>query len=150
MCVHDFFFSLIDAPFSHVLFFHVHLPFCFNIFFSKVTKVLSIVNLIAPPFQKVCGNCHIVDVIISPTGSVNRNVCCSKSMIQKSGFLHGSIATNDELVLLTIEGKWLEAIMHMTAFEFLDLLCPKQIQLFILIRIHGKFRLSPTFALVGF
>ncbi len=71
-------------------------------------------------------------------------------MIQKSGFLHGSIATNDELVLLTIEGKWLEAIMHMTASKFLDLLCPKQIQLFILIRIHGKFRLSPTFALVGF
>jgi len=53
-------------------------------------------------------------------------------------------------VLLTIEGIWLEAIMHMMASEFLDLLCPKQIQLFILIRIHGKFQLSPTFALLGF
>jgi hypothetical protein len=70
-------------------------------------------------------------------------------MIQKLGFLRGSIATNDEHVLLPIEGEWLEAIMHMTKSKFLDLLCPKQIQL-ILIRIHGKFWLSPTFSPVGF
>jgi hypothetical protein len=58
-----------------------------------------------PPFQKVCENCHIVDVIISPMGSVHCNVHHSKSTIQKLGFLRGSIATNDEHVLLIIEGK---------------------------------------------
>ncbi len=57
---------------------------------------------------------------------------------------------NDEHVLLTIEGKWLEAIVHMTKFEFLDLPRLKQVQLLISIHIHGKFRLSTTYALVGF
>ncbi len=61
-----------------------------------------------------------------------------KSIVQKLGFLRGSIVTNDELVLLTIEGKWLEAIVPMKKFEFLDLLHPKQVQFFISIRIHGK------------
>ncbi len=56
---------------------------------------------------------------------------------QQLGFLCGSIATNDEHVLLTIEGKWLEAIMHMTKFEFLYLNHPKQVQLFISIHIHS-------------
>ncbi len=53
-------------------------------------------------------------------------------------------------MLLTIEAKWLETIMHMTKSEFLDLPCPKQVQLLISIHIHGKFRLSTTFAFVGF
>jgi hypothetical protein len=57
------------------------------------------------PFQKVCANCHVIDVITSPMGSVHCNVCHSKSTVKKLGFLHGSIATNDEHVLLTIEGK---------------------------------------------
>jgi hypothetical protein len=48
-------------------------------------------------------------------------------MVQKLGFLRGSIVTNDEHVLLTIESKWFEAIMHMTKFEFLDLFHPKQV-----------------------
>jgi hypothetical protein len=38
----------------------------------------------------------------------------------------------------------------MTEFEFLVLLHSKQVQLFISIRIHGKFQLSITFALVNF
>jgi hypothetical protein len=46
-----------------------------------------------------------MDVIISTTSSVYWNVYCLKSMIQKSGFLCGSVATSDELVLFTIEGK---------------------------------------------
>ncbi len=46
-------------------------------------------------------------------------------MIQKLSFFRGSIATNDEFVLLTIEGKWLEAIVHMTESKFLDIPCPK-------------------------
>ncbi len=71
-------------------------------------------------------------------------------MVQKVGFLCGSIVTNDEHVLLTIEGKWLETIVHMTKLEFLDLPHPKQVQLFISICIHIKFRLSTTSTLVGF
>ncbi len=38
----------------------------------------------------------------------------------------------------------------MIEFEFLDLSRPKQVKLFISIRIYGKFCLSTTFALVGF
>jgi hypothetical protein len=58
---------------------------------------------------------------------VHCNACCSKSMVKKLSFFCGSIATNAELVLLTIEGKWFEAIVHMTKSEFLDLFHPKQI-----------------------
>jgi hypothetical protein len=70
MCVHDFLSFLINAPFSHLPFvhIHIHLPFCFNIFFFQVTEVLCMASLVAPPFQKVCENFHIVDVIISPMG----------------------------------------------------------------------------------
>jgi hypothetical protein len=71
-------------------------------------------------------------------GSVYYNAC-SKSTIQKLNFLHGSIAINDELVLLIIEGKWLEVIVYLTKSKFLDLPHPKQIQLLILIHIHDKF-----------
>ncbi len=35
-------------------------------------------------------------------------------------FLHASIITNDGPMLLIIEGKWLETILHMTKFEFLN------------------------------
>jgi hypothetical protein len=76
--------------------------------------MLSIPNLVMLPFQKVCRNCHVVDVAISPTGGVYCNAYHSKSMVQKLSFLRGSITTNDELVLLIIEGKWFEAIVHMT------------------------------------
>jgi hypothetical protein len=60
-------------------------------------------------------------------------------MVQKLSFFHDSIATNDEHVLLTIKGKWFEAIVHMIEFEFLELPCPKQVQLAISICIQGKF-----------
>jgi hypothetical protein len=94
-------------------------------------------------------NCHVTNVIISPAGGVHCNVYHSKSMVQKFGFFRGSIATNDELVLLTIEGKWLE-VMHMIESKFLDLPHLKQGQLFISICIHGKFQFSPIFTFVGF
>jgi len=110
---------------------------------------VSVVNPVALPFQKVCENCHIVGAIIFPIGNVHCNACCSKSTIHKSSFLHGSITTNDECILLTIKGKWLETIMHETESELLDLFHAKQVQLLISIRIHGKFQLSPTFALIG-
>jgi hypothetical protein len=56
----------------------------------------------------------------------------------------GSIATNDELVQL------FQVTTHMEKSKFLDLPCPKQVQLLISICIHGKFCLSTTFGLVGF
>jgi hypothetical protein len=67
-------------------------------------------------------------------------ICHSKSIVQKLNFFCGSITTNDELMLLTIEGKWFEAIVHMmTKSKFLYLFHPKQVQLFISIDIHGKY-----------
>jgi hypothetical protein len=87
--------------------------------------VLSIANLITPPFQKIGGNYHVVDVIICLISDVHYNVCRSKSKVHKSGFFQGSIATNDGHILLTTEGKWLEAVVHMIEFEILNLFHPK-------------------------
>jgi hypothetical protein len=84
----------------------------------------------------ICPTSKLPNVIIFPMGGVHYNVCHSKSMVQKLSFLCGSIATNDKPVLLTIEGKWFETIVHMTKFEFLDLPRPKQVQLFISIVYH--------------
>jgi hypothetical protein len=85
--------------FSHFpyVYIHLHLPFFFEniIFFFQGAKVLFIASLIMPPFQKACGNCHVGDVIISPTGGVHCNACHSKSMVQKLGFLSGSIIINN-------------------------------------------------------
>jgi hypothetical protein len=67
--------------------------------------------------KKVYGNCHVTDVIICSMGDVHYNVCCSKSKAHKLGFLWGSIATNDEPILFTIEGKWLEIIVHITSLN---------------------------------
>jgi hypothetical protein len=50
---------------------------------------------------------------------------------------------------LTKKGKWLEAIVHMTESEFLDLLRLKQVQLLILTHIHGKICLLTTSTFVG-
>jgi hypothetical protein len=69
-------------------------------------EVLSIISPIAHSIQKICGNCHVTNVIISSMGGVHCNTCCSKSMVQKLGFLHGFIVTNDETMLLTIDDKW--------------------------------------------
>ncbi len=113
-------------------------------------KVLSVASLTTLPFQKMCGNCHVMDVIICSTTDVHCNACNSKSNVHKSYFFHGSIATNDGSMLLTIEGKWHKMILLMTKFEFLDLVHSKQIQLFISIHICGKFQLSPTSTLGGF
>ncbi len=58
--------------------------------------MLSIARLVVPPFQKVCGNYHIIDVTISPIGGVYCNIFHSKSMVQKLVFLRGFITINDE------------------------------------------------------
>ncbi len=70
-----------------------------------MTKLFSITSLATLPFQKVYAKCHVVDVIISLMGGVHCNIYCSKLTVQKLGFFGDSIATNDELALLTIEGK---------------------------------------------
>jgi hypothetical protein len=119
-------------------------------FFFQVIGVLFEASFVVPPFQKVCANCHVANVIISPTSGVHYNTYCSKSTIQKLSFFHGSIATKDELVLLTIEGKWFEAIVHMTKFEFLNSFHPKQVKFPILIHIQSKFQLFTTTTFVGF
>jgi hypothetical protein len=67
--------------------------------------MLSITSLVVHPFQKICENWHVINVTISTTGGVYYNACCSKSMVQNLGFLCDSIATNDDHVLLTSEGK---------------------------------------------
>jgi len=99
----------------------------------------------------MCGNCHVtLNVIICSTCDVHCNAYHSKSKVHKLGFLWGSITTNDGPILLTIEGKWLEVLVHMTKFEFLNLAHSKQVQLFISIRVCGKLQLLLTSALVGF
>jgi mRNA-degrading endonuclease HigB of HigAB toxin-antitoxin module len=62
---------------------------------------------------------------------VHYNAYCSKPKVHKSNFLWGSITTNDNVILLTIEGNWLEIIAHMIEFEFLNLAHLKQVQLLI-------------------
>ncbi len=56
-------------------------------------------------------------VHIFPISIVHSNAYCLKSKVQKLGFLHASIVTNNELMLLTIEGKWLKVIVHMTSMH---------------------------------
>jgi hypothetical protein len=103
--------------------------------------MLSIASLVTPPFEKVCGNCHVIDVTIFLACGVYCNTHCSKSIFQKLGFLRGFTITNNEHVLLIIKGKWLEAIMHIIESEFLDLPHLKQVQLLISIDIYGNFLL---------
>jgi hypothetical protein len=54
-------------------------------------------------------------------------------------FFCGTISMNDKQVLQTIKGKWLETIVHITKFAFLNLSHFKQVQFFISIWICGKF-----------
>jgi hypothetical protein len=51
---------------------------------------------------------------------------------------------------LTIGEKWLEAIMHMTKFELINLAHSKQVQLLVSIHVFNKFQLSSTFAFINF
>jgi hypothetical protein len=107
MCVHGFLKKIIYLFFTFLLCLcSSSFTFSFeHIFFSQVTKVLSIASHVVPPFQKVCENCHVTNVTISLVGGVYCNTRRSKLVVQKLSFLHGSIATNDEHVLLTIKGK---------------------------------------------
>jgi hypothetical protein len=137
-----FFISFFYKCLQNVLFLHPSLLFKFNIYFYfSCGRRLSITNLIIPTFQKMCGNCHVIDVIICSMGDVHCSACHSKSKVHKSCFFKGSIATNDWFILLSIEGNQFEAIMHMTKFEFLKLVCPKQVQSLVSIHVCCKFQL---------
>jgi hypothetical protein len=81
--------------------------------------------------------------MISLIGEMHCNACNLKSNVYKSNFFCGTIATNDKPLLMIIEGKSLEAIVHMIEFALFNLLCFKQDQLLVSIEIHGKFLLSP-------
>jgi len=110
--------------------------------------VLSIASFATPPFQKVCGNRHVANIIISLTSDVHCNVCRSKPKDVNFEFLCATILTIEKHMLLTIEGKWLETIVHMIEFTFLVSLRQKQVQLLISIWICGKFYLLPTSNLI--
>jgi hypothetical protein len=53
-------------------------------------------------------------------------------------------------VLLTIEGKWLEVVVHMIESKFLDLSLPKQVQLLISISFMVNFNSHPYLPLLAF
>jgi hypothetical protein len=75
MCVDGFIYFLIDLPFSTFSLCLCSFSFTFLfehiVFFFQVTRMLSIVSPYAPPFQKVCENCHVTNVNISPTSGVH-------------------------------------------------------------------------------
>jgi hypothetical protein len=66
--------------------------------------MLSIASLAKPPFQKVCGNRRVTNIIILLISDVHCNVCCSKPKDVKYGFLCATIPTSEKH-MLTIEGK---------------------------------------------
>jgi hypothetical protein len=86
MCVHGFVLFLID-----LLFYHISLCLCSSSFtfsfehivlFSQVTRMLPIASLIVPTFQKVCGNCHVANVIISLASGVYYNIVIQNQLFQ--------------------------------------------------------------------
>jgi hypothetical protein len=91
MCVHGFIYLF--TFYSHLCSFSFIFLFEYIVFFSQVIRVLSIDNLVAPPFKILWANCHVAKVTICPTSGVYCNACCSKSTIQKLNFFRGSIAT---------------------------------------------------------
>jgi hypothetical protein len=87
------FFIFIDPHFFDIyllfMFIFIYLYVSTYCLFFQLTKVLSIISSATPPFQKICGNCQVPNVIIFPTGGVHYNVCCSKSIVQILNSLHG-------------------------------------------------------------
>jgi hypothetical protein len=116
-----------------------------------VTGVLTITSVATPPFRKVCETCSEPDIIFFASGESYCNICRARKPAIKSAFLHTTINTiSAEQVFVSIAGKWLEAIVHQSAIEFLACPRPMQIKLLKNIRIRGTFTLSTTSYLVGF
>ncbi len=121
-----------------------------NLFF-QVVGILFVLNPTALPLQKLCVKCHALDTIVSTTNDdVNCNVCHGKTTIKKARYLCASIATTEDPIILTIEGKWIKGVVHMLETNFLILPHPKEVQLFIKKKLLGKLLLSLIFQLMGF
>jgi hypothetical protein len=111
--------------------------------------MLTINNFVVPLFFFKCQNCHVVDGINYLMGNVHCNAC-SKSKVKKLSFLCDSITANNKS-MLTIEGKWLEGIVHMIKFAFLNFLHPKKIQIyFIQFAFKENFDYHPHMPLLVF
>jgi hypothetical protein len=123
--------------------------FVLNLFFFRWPRCSPYLPLFHLHSKKY-GNCHVLDVIIWSTCDIHCTICHSKSKVHTSSFHWGSITTNDGLILLNIEGKGFETIVHMIEFEFLILVCPKQVQFLVSICVCDKFQLSSTYVVIGF
>jgi len=78
------------------------------------------------PLRKQYVKCHTLDIVVSTTNDdVNCNVCHGKTTTKKARYLCASIATTRDPIILTIESKWLEGVVHMLETNFLILPCPK-------------------------
>ncbi len=58
-------------------------------------------------------------VFVATNDNVHCNVCCVKITIKKVAYLRTLIKTIENLIILTIESKWLEAMMSMSKVNFL-------------------------------
>jgi len=131
------------------LFPHSSLLFCLMYFdfISQVTRVLSNNYPCYTSIPKVCGKCHVANIIICSTWDVHYNACHSKSKVHKSSFLWGSITKMDQYYWPLRENGLKKLCIWQ--FEFLNLAHLKQVQFLVTI-FCGKFQLLPTFAFVGF
>ncbi len=93
MCiyVHGFISFVIDLHFLKIflmfMFIFIYLlVLTLYIYLFQVIGVLSTIILTTFPFQKICTNYHVANIIIFPTGGVHCNTCCSKSTIKKLSF----------------------------------------------------------------
>jgi hypothetical protein len=85
-----------------------------------------VLNPTTPPLQKLCAKCQALNIVVSTTNDdVNYNVCHGKTTIKKARYLHTSIVTTRDPIILTIKGKWLKLVVHMLKTNFLILPCPK-------------------------
>jgi hypothetical protein len=96
-------------------------------------EVLFIFNPTTPPLQKkICAKCHVLDIVVAPMNcDVHCNVWC-ETTIKKVSFSPASIVpTIGDLVIFTIEGKWLEIVVGMLESNFLIQPCAIQVQILI-------------------
>ncbi len=84
-------------------------------------------HLIAPPFEKKCQNCHVEDVIISPTCNVYCNACDSKINSSKSSFFFGDFIANQWWTHVVVrplkKANGSKVIVHMIKVCILETLC---------------------------
>ena len=64
--------------------------------------------------------------------------------------LRASIRYEGEPIPLIVEGKWMEALVHMKELDFLNFPQSIQVQILNKIRIQDELQLNSTFTLVGF